>query len=84
MLEVGATATRPHRGSSHQNRLGRSNKRSFPEKKRLWRWMATSLNSPISNKIYYPEQKYTKRDVMEFYDGVSSWLLPIYATGHFR
>jgi bifunctional non-homologous end joining protein LigD len=28
------------------------------------------------NKVYYPAQKYTKRDVLEFYDHVSSWLLP--------
>ncbi len=28
------------------------------------------------NKIYYPAQKYTKRDVIEFYDRVSSFLLP--------
>jgi bifunctional non-homologous end joining protein LigD len=28
------------------------------------------------NKVYYPAQKYTKRDVLEFYDRVSSWLLP--------
>jgi bifunctional non-homologous end joining protein LigD len=28
------------------------------------------------NKVYYPAQKYTKRDVIEFYDRVSSFLLP--------
>jgi len=28
------------------------------------------------DKVYYPAQKYTKRDVIEFYDHVSSWLLP--------
>jgi bifunctional non-homologous end joining protein LigD len=28
------------------------------------------------NKIYWPKQKYTKRDLIEFYDRVSAWLLP--------
>jgi bifunctional non-homologous end joining protein LigD len=28
------------------------------------------------NKIFYPEQKYTKRDVVNYYDAVAEWLLP--------
>lgn len=28
------------------------------------------------DKIYWPRQKYTKRDLIEFYDRVSAWLIP--------
>ncbi len=28
------------------------------------------------DKIFYPQEKYTKRDLIEFYDRVSPWLLP--------
>lgn len=28
------------------------------------------------NKIYWPRQQYTKRDLIEFYDRVSAWLIP--------
>ena len=65
-------AAKPHHNPHADNRSGGS----FPAKEAVVEVEGHQLKFTNLNKVFYPAQKYTKRDVSGFYDRVSSFLLP--------